>query len=1202
MLSFYLVTKDSHVGLKDVRKFLREGLPMDDKIFVSMDVAGDSKTLNIRKLDVKCSDNGFNFDIKGNIASESSLLAEITKPEALELTLRGNVHAGHGFVRNVGCASGLDNPLLERLGSVDYSGIFEGHKGQYLLTGNLDTGVGGLKHRFSYSNNLLSATINTSQPVQLGSLLNTHALGDMKFTLDTDVRVHENPASGRFTLHALDGMVDIPHVTANGYEYRNIRIASALQDDVAELSMNIADMNANGVARIKASNISELLNGRPEKIRDIEFLADVARINPYALGLLKSDTVMQMPLSFILRATATSVHDGYATVDFESDFANCRAEGNFDPFTLRQTFTNLVAKRLPTLPGMPKYKATDNSIEMNACIKDMRRVGGLLGVNVSSEQPLTLAGHVNDRMRSADISIDAPQLEIAGRELAGTKFYLYSLYDTLHINGETSRMESDGKRFSLSLKGRAADNKLTTSIDFDNGRERRMCGSINTDSHFFNNIEGTPVVNVSILPSEIMMGDSLWHLHSSDVTYTAYNLNVDNFVLEHGQQRIQIDGAATRSIEDSIVVDMQDVDVAYIMNLVDFHSVEFGGLVTGKAVVKSLFSEPSAYSDIDVQNFRFQYGRMGVLTCHAKWDNELGQININAVCNDDNVTPELDGRLGIDGYVSIKNNYIDLGMKAENTRFEFLQSFCESFLQDVNIYGTGNVRLHGPLNRINLTGDAVVNGSVMITALNTEYTLQNDTVHFVPNDIRFADCVFYDKYGKKGIISGALHHKNLGRMTFDLDVKAEHLLCFDFPTLEGSTFCGRVIGTGDCKITGRAGEIVFDIDAYPEETSELTYNVSSPDALQNQSFITWTSKGERDSIVAVDSIAPVHQAVHQHQLSTNVRLNFLVHVTPASTIRLLMDQKTGDYIKLNGSGDLRATYFNKGGMQIFGNYNVEYGEYEMTIQQVLSKNFRFLPGGSISFGGEPFQALVNLKAQYVVPSVPLSDLNIGNSFKNNSVRVNCLMNITGTAEHPVVDFDLNLPQASADIQQMITSIIDSEQERNQQVIYLLSIGRFYSANTNAAADPAAMSQTSLAMQSFLSGTVSQQINNIISDMVLKNSDWNFGANISPGDEGMNNAEYEGLVSGRMLNNRLLINGQFGYRDNKNATTSFIGDFDVRYLLFPNGNLSVRVYNQTSDRYFTKSSLNIQGFGIEFKHDFNSFIPAFLRKKKKTILQ
>lgn len=84
----------------------------------------------------------------------------------------------------------------------------------------------------------------------------------------------------------------------------------------------------------------------------------------------------------------------------------------------------------------------------------------------------------------------------------------------------------------------------------------------------------------------------------------------------------------------------------------------------------------------------------------------------------------------------------------------------------------------------------------------------------------------------------------------------------------------------------------------------------------------------------------------------------------------------------------------------------------------------------------------------------------------------------------------------------------------------------------------------------------------------------------------------------MLNNRLLINGQFGYRDNANATTSFIGDFDVRYLLFPNGNLQVRVYNQTSDRYFIKSNLNTQGIGIIFRHDFKDFLPWIFRKKKE----
>lgn len=1200
--SFSIISKNSHIGIQDVACFVRKFSGMDNKILVDANVTGSDKSVNIHKLNLSDSNNDFTMSVEGSLSADSSVFKALSKPDALIWRLRSNVNASNGFIADITSIFGVDNPILNRIGNIDYSISAAGEKGKYVLDGTLLTSVGGLSHKCTYADNTITADISTTnKKLKLGSLLDTQILGDVQFELNAVSRIGKDESTGKRVLRTLDGNVDFPQIIANGYEYRNVRLNSRLQDNMAELSLDIADMNANGKVRLAASNVQSALNGRLQELRDIELLADIEQLNPYALGILKQDTLEHTPLKFTLQASTTHLQKGFMRVDFESDFATALAEGEFNPSTLPQTLTNLVANTLPTFPGMPQYKVTDNRIEFDVCINDIGRLGELAGISLSSQKPLVLSGYINEPMKNTDISVNMSELEWAGVKYDGTKIHVFALSDTLHINGETSRVESDGSHFSLSLKGKAADNRLLTSIDFDNGRARRMCGSINTNSQFFKNIEGSPVVNVSILPSEIMMGDSLWHMRSSDIRYTAYNLNVDNFVLEHGLQCIRIDGAATRSMEDSLVVDMHDVDVAYIMNLIDFHNVEFGGFVTGKAIVKSLFSTPSAYSDIDVQDFRFQYGRMGVLTCHAKWDNELGQINIDAVCNDDNVTPELDGRLDIDGYVSIKQNSIDLKMKADNTRFEFLQSFCDSFLDDVNVYGTGDVRLHGPLNKINLTGDAVINGNVMITALNTVYTLKNDTVHFVPNDIRFDDCVFYDKYGNTGVVSGALHHKNLGKMTFDLDVKAEHLLCFDFPSLNGSTFCGRVVGTGDCKMTGRAGEIVFDIDVHPEETSEFVYNVSSPDALQNQSFITWTSKKEQDSIPQQNSTLPVSEE-QRHQLSTNVRLNFLVHITPESTIRLLMDQRTGDYIKLNGSGDLRATYFNKGGLQIFGNYDVEDGEYKMTIQKVLSKNFSFLPGGSISFGGEPFQALVNLEAQYIVPSVPLSDLNIGNSFKNNSVRVNCLMNITGTAEHPMVDFDLNLPQASADIQQMITSIIDSEQERNQQVIYLLSIGRFYSDNTNASSDPAAMSQGSLAMQSFLSGTVSQQINNIISETVLKNSDWNFGANISPGDEGMNNAEYEGLVSGRMFNNRLQINGQFGYRDNKNATTSFIGDFDVRYLLFPNGNLSVRVYNQTSGRYFTKSSLNTQGLGIEFKHDFNSFIPGFLRKKKKSILK
>ena len=243
-----------------------------------------------------------------------------------------------------------------------------------------------------------------------------------------------------------------------------------------------------------------------------------------------------------------------------------------------------------------------------------------------------------------------------------------------------------------------------------------------------------------------------------------------------------------------------------------------------------------------------------------------------------------------------------------------------------------------------------------------------------------------------------------------------------------------------------------------------------------------------------------------------------------------------------------------------------------------------------------------MKAIYTANGVSLSDLNLGKSFSNNNIRVNCLMNITGTPAAPKVSFDLDLPTVNSNAKQMIYSLINGEEEMNQQVLYLLAVGRFYTQGRNNAdlGNSSAQSTTSLAMQSLLSSTLSQQLNNVLGT-VVNNTNWNFGANIATGDDGWGNAEYEGLLSGRLLNNRLLINGQFGYRDNVNTTKSFIGDFDIRYLLFPSGNMAIKMYNQTNDRYFTRNSLNTQGIGLILKKDFNGWKDLFgitSRKKKK----
>ena len=63
-------------------------------------------------------------------------------------------------------------------------------------------------------------------------------------------------------------------------------------------------------------------------------------------------------------------------------------------------------------------------------------------------------------------------------------------------------------------------------------------------------------------------------------------------------------------------------------------------------------------------------------------------------------------------------------------------------------------------------------------------------------------------------------------------------------------------------------------------------------------------------------------------------------------------------------------------------------------------------------------------------------------------------------------------------------------------------------------------------------------------------------------------------------------------------TNFIGDFDIRYLL--TGGLSLKGYNKTNDRYFTKTALTTQGLGLVFQHDFDRLLPR--RKRKQSAVE
>ena len=307
-------------------------------------------------------------------------------------------------------------------------------------------------------------------------------------------------------------------------------------------------------------------------------------------------------------------------------------------------------------------------------------------------------------------------------------------------------------------------------------------------------------------------------------------------------------------------------------------------------------------------------------------------------------------------------------------------------------------------------------------------------------------------------------------------------------------------------------------------------------------------------------------------------------ITPDVALTVIMDPVGGDRIKATGSGHMRLTYNNNGELETFGKYTLDKGTYNFTLQDVILKDFTIRDGSSISFQGDPYAAQLDLEAVY---SLNANIRDLDESFgkdpdlNRTNVPVHALLRAKGIISQPEISFDLEFPSLTSDAYHKVKSIISNDEMMNRQIIYLLALNRFYtpeymgtSANQNEF------------LTSVASSTIAGQLSNILGKMT---DNLSIAPNFRTDKGDFSDMEVDVALSSQLLNNRLLLNGNFGYRDNTYNTmgTNFIGDFDLEYLLGNRGAFRLKAYNHFNDQnYYLRNALTTQGVGIVWKHDFN----------------
>lgn len=884
------------------------------------------------------------------------------------------------------------------------------------------------------------------------------------------------------------------------------------------------------------------------------------------------------------------------------DFIDAHADGRFNYSTIVPTAQAMLHKSMPSLIPEPKtsLQPTDDHIDFSVNLWDTKALQQFADLDIDLLEPGYIEGSVDGKKQKMTVKADLPHVIYGAENLRAASLVFNQEHDSLTTFLTLQRMMATGP-LDLSFSADAKNDELHSVFNWDDHNLPALKGSLSTASHFSKDDHGKFGANIKLLPSQVIVSDTIWNVMPAQVNIHDKIVDVHDFQVSQLGRHLIVNGRISKDNADTLYADLRGINLQYIFGLIDFHDVELAGLATGSVKAHNFFDDIAVDADLRVDNFTLNDGLLGTVYVTGGFGRKDERaIDLDAFIHEP-IHKEISHVIGLikPGHEEGRGMTLDIQARYLNTYF--INYFTEGIFTDFKGQVTGHANLHGPFKQLDLEGDLAVDTlSTTIDVLGTHYhLLGGDSIHLYPGGIRFRDVKIYDRYHRLGTsdhyadMDGELRFQHFKNMEYDFNITAHNFLGYDFRDFGDQTFYGTVFANGNVKLSGVPGQLNVDINCRPTSGTVFTYNVSTPDATTENEFITFVNKEEGARQASVGGQSGLSGSSNDNSNENtgddepnDMHINFDLDITPDAQLRLLMDPRSEDYITLFGNGHIRANFYNKGRFQMYGTYRVDHGTYRLSLQDVIRKDFQFQQGSTITFGGDPMKGDLNLQAVYTVPSVSLNDLSVGNNFSASNVRVNCIMNIGGRAEQPNVSFDFDIPNVNEDEKQMVRSLISTEEERNLQVIYLLGIGRFY---TYGLADQ--QSQANSAVQSLLSSTLSGQFNNFLSN-AIGNSNWNFGTNFTTNTYGFNDVDVEGSLSGRLLNNRLLINGTFGYRDTPIANTNFIGDFDVQWLLTKSGNLSLRAYSETNDRYFTKTALTTQGIGLQVKKDFNNLRELF----------
>ncbi len=1060
----------------------------------------------------------------------------------------------------------------------------------------------------------VSTTVNR---LPAGTLLAVPDLGAVTASIDAD-----GTYAGKATAANLSAVVS--DLTYRGYTYSAINLDADVDAATRQLAATIASDDPNAAFDL------EFTFNNP-KVRNLALALDVRRLDLNALqlwqkypgyalsGAVDIDAAMHDADHVYGELAARDIelrdaeHNGIAmrsfelsvqpnttdslstAIDIASDYLNGSIVGQITPSTLAAAFKDMAAHVAPEFIPHDEARhaavtASPNLFDIDLSIVNTETLCDFLHLPVRLIYPVDIRGSVDGAHGSAVVSVDAPYLQQGDNIIDSSMLAVAvdaasntaTIYATTHTPTKKGPM-------NVVLGIRGSNSTFRTAIDWQIERAVPINGTINFSTALSRTDSGSLCVSTDFHPGQINFGDDIWHISPSNVTWCDNALSVSDFGMRTDTQAITINGVGSASIDDVMDVELSNIHLISIFETLGIDNALISGTATGSFQARSLLSSiPVLTTDnLHVDQIGYNYCTIGDADIRANWDNDRQSFHLDA----DIVNPEQQ-HSRIYGDIFAVEGALDLTFDVTRARVGFMRPFMAAFTSAIDGYVSGNARLFGTFKDIDMEGDIYAEDlRIKIDFTNTWYSA-TDSIHVRPGRIQLDDITIRDVDGHTALLNGYLLHDYFHRPVFDFEITDAHdFLCYNVSAKQNDLWYGTIYGNGSASVKGRPGLVEIGANMTTAPHSTFTFVLSDQLEAQEYSFINFrdvTPVDTTSSVLNVDNtpqaVRDYLQRINQHNVDkpSDYVMDITVDVTPDAEMIVVMDPIGGDRIRAFGRGNIRMAYNSADNdIYLWGLYTLDHGKYNFTLQDIIIKEFTINQGSSIEFKGDPYSAILNIEAIYQL-NANLSDLDESftqdKDLNRTNVPVQAVMIVTDDMRQPDIRFDLNFPTLNADVYRKVRSIVSTDDMMNRQIIYLLALNRFYTP------DYMASTTRSNELFSVASSTISSQLSNMLGKL---SDNWSIAPNLRSDQGDFSDLEVDLALSSRLLNNRLLFNGNFGYRDKSLNSNQFVGDFDIEYLLTPSGNWRLKAYNRYNDQnYYLRTATTTQGVGIMFRHDFD----------------